>query len=147
MARHAPFAIPCKQQSGLRHPSTLANALISQLMLEPNATDQQQANLSTENLAFVTAVRDSIVSMNPALGDDAALLDRLATAFGEAKRIGLTQQELLEEFLYLETEVPGFYRESAVSAWLEKPGDSVDRRFKDLLEVLRRKRLQGPEER
>lgn len=125
----------------------MANAFISQLMLEANPTDQQQATVSTENLGFVTAVRDSIVSMNPTLGDDRALLDRLATAYAEAKRIGLTQEDLLAEFLLLEVEVPGFYREPAVSAWRQKPGAPIDRRFGDLLEVLRKKLLQEQENR
>lgn len=104
-----------------------------------NATDQQQAEPPTDNVGFVTAVRDCIVDVIPELADDPTLLGRLTAAYREAKRIGLTQDELLAEFLYLETEVPGFYRESAVSAWLQRPGASINRRFKDLLEVLRRK--------
>jgi hypothetical protein len=116
-------------------------------MLETNPTDQQQATVSTENLGFVTAVRDSIISTNPTLGDDRALLDRLATAYAEAKRIGQTEEDLLTEFLLLEVEVPDFYRDPAVSAWLQKPGAPVDLRFRDLLEVLRKKLLQGQENR
>jgi len=116
-------------------------------MPETNTTGQQQATSATESPDFVTAVRDSILSMNPALSDDPALFDRLATAYAEAKRLGLTEEDLLAEFLFLETEVRGFYREPAVSAWLQKPGAPVDRRFQDLLEVLRKKLLQGQEER
>lgn len=114
-------------------------------MLEKDAKTQRQTNLSTENFAFVTAVRESVVSTNPALGDDPALMGRLAAAYEEAKRIGLTQDELLAEFLFLETEVPSFYRESAVSAWLGKPGAPVDHRFKDLLDVLGKKLLRESE--
>jgi len=104
-----------------------------------NATDQQQTDPSMDNVGFVTAVRDCIVGVIPELADDPTLHGRLATAHGEAKRLGLTQDELLAEFLYLETEVPGFYREPSVSAWLQQPGASINRRFKDLLEVLRKK--------
>ena len=116
-------------------------------MLE-NTEDQPQANTSTtDGLDFVTAVRDRIVSMNPRFGEDPALLDRLAMAYGDGKRMGLTQDELLAEFLYLEAEVPGFYLESAISTWLEKPGAPIDCRFKVLLDVLRKNLDQGPEER
>lgn len=117
--------------------SPLANAFTFQPMFE-NATDQQQADSSTDHRGFVTAVRDGIVSIIPELATDPTLLGRLTAAYREAKRIGLTQDELLAEFLYLETEVPGFYREPAVSAWLQRPGASINRRFKDLLEVLRK---------
>lgn len=81
--------------------------------------DQQRTALNTrEERDFVTAVRDSIVTMNPKLGDDPALLDRLARAYGEAKRMGLTRDESLAEFVYLEIELPGFCRQPSISKWL-----------------------------
>jgi hypothetical protein len=103
-------------------------------------TDRKQNDLLTEDERdFVIAVRDSIVTANAEFGDDPALFDRLATAYDEAKRIGLKEDELLVEFLYLEMEVPGFYRQPVISNWLEKPGAPIDGRFKDLLDVLRKK--------
>lgn len=105
-----------------------------------STTEQQQTGLSTRaEPDFVTAARNSIVIANPRLGDDPTLLDRLAKAYGEARRMGLMHHELLAEFLRLEADVPSFYRQSAISKWLKRPGASIDDRFKDLLDVLRKK--------
>ncbi|MEX3955970.1 hypothetical protein [Trinickia sp. EG282A] len=107
-------------------------------------TDQQQNDLLNGNERdFVRAVRDNIVNANPEFGADPALLDRLASAYDEAKRIGLSEDELLVKFLYLEMQVPGFYRQPVISTWLEKPGAPIDGRFKDLLDVLRKKTEDG----
>ncbi|NRO99479.1 hypothetical protein GWC77_26745 [Paraburkholderia sp. NMBU_R16] len=74
--------------------------------------------------------------MNPKLGDDPTLLQRLADAYSDAKRMGLTQDVLLTEFLHLEAQIPGFYRKPVISKWLEKTGASIEDRFTDLLDVL-----------
>ncbi|PPK41974.1 hypothetical protein B0G57_12369 [Trinickia symbiotica] len=113
---------------------------LSHLDLCVKKTDQQLNDLLTsDERGFVTAVRNCIVSAHPKLGDDPELLDRLTMAYDEGKRMGLTEDELLAKFLWLETEVPGFYGQPAISNWLEKPGAPVDDRFKDLLAVLRKK--------
>lgn len=124
----------------------LGNAPIYRLMLD-STTEQRQITLSTlDGHDFVMAIRDSIVLEHPQLGDDPALLDRLAQAYVEAERIGLVQHELLAEFLRLEAKAPGFYQQSAIAKWLRKRGASTDDRFRDLLDVLRKKLALGQED-
>lgn len=115
-----------------------ANAFIYRSMREETNQQQNDLPVSDERM-FVTAVRDSVVSGTPALGDDPALLDRLVQAYDEARRMGLTDDELLAEFLFLEIEAPEFYRHPAILDWLSKPGASIDGRFRDLLDMLRKK--------
>ena len=104
---------------------------------------QQNHLLFSDERVVVTAVRDRVVSAVPALRDDPTLSDRLARAYDEGKSMGLTDDKLLAEFLYLEIEAPGFYRQPAILNWLEKQGDwlekqgaPIDSRFEDLLDVL-----------
>jgi hypothetical protein len=112
-----------------------ANAFTYPSMREE--TNQQQNDLLiSDERVFVTAVRDRVVSAMPALRDDPTLFDRLAKAYGEAQSMGLTEDKLLAEFLYLEIEAPGFYRQPAILHWLEKQGAPIDSRFEDLLDVL-----------
>jgi hypothetical protein len=112
-----------------------ANAFITRSM--PENADRQQREVSTSDQhEFVAAIRDDAISANPKLGDDPTLLDRLAEAYRDAKRMGLTQDVLLAEFLHLEAQIPGFYRKPVISKWLEKPGASIEDRFTDLLDVL-----------
>ncbi len=108
-------------------------------------TNQQENDLVvSDGRVFVTAVRDSVVSTTPALGDDPGLFDRLVQAYDEARRIGLIEDDLLAEFLFLEIEAPGFYRQPAIVNWLKKPGASIDDRFRDLLDMLRKKLERNP---
>ncbi|NRO99482.1 hypothetical protein GWC77_26760 [Paraburkholderia sp. NMBU_R16] len=112
-----------------------ANAFITRSM--PENADRQQREISTSNEhEFVAAIRDDAISANPKLGDDPTLLHRLADAYSDAKRMGLTRDVLLAEFLHLEAQIPGFYRKPVISKWLEKPGASIEDRFTDLLDVL-----------
>lgn len=112
-----------------------ANAFIPLFMLENE--DRQHRDISTsDEREFVATIRHGAVSANPKLGDDPTLLERLAEAYGDAKRMGLTQDVLLAEFLHLEAQVPGFYRRPMTSKWLKKPGASIEERFTDLLDVL-----------
>jgi hypothetical protein len=94
----------------------------------------------------VTTIRDDIVHNNPKLGPDPTLLDRLAKAYGDAKRMGFLQDKALVEFLYIEADAPGFYRQPAIAAWLTKPGQSVEDRFEDVIAVARRKLLDRQQE-
>ncbi|WP_413213325.1 hypothetical protein [Paraburkholderia kururiensis] len=103
-------------------------------------TEQQWAALcAVDERNFVATVRDDIVQANPTLGSDPTLLDRLVRAYDAARALGLRQDKLLVDFLYVEVEVPGFYRKPAVENWLSKPVGTADTRFEDLLAVLRRK--------
>ena len=112
-----------------------ANAFITRSMPE-NADRQQREISTTDEHGFIAAIRDDAITANPKLGDDPTLLQRLADAHRDAKRLGLTQDVLLAEFLHLEAQIPGFYRKPVVSKWLAKPGASIEDRFTDLLDVL-----------
>lgn len=100
---------------------------------------QGDAARSSAERNFVEAVRERVVLAAPALGADPTLLERLSKAYGEARRVGLQQEALLVQFLHLEAEVPGFYRQPAMSAWLARPLPSADERFEALLSLLHRK--------
>jgi len=58
---------------------------------------------------------------------------RLEQAYTQAGTLGFTDGSAITEFLYYEAFAPGFYRQPAISAWLSKPGASVEQRFADLL--------------
>lgn len=115
--------------------SRWANAFTYRSMRE-KINQQQNHLLFSDERVVVTAVRDRVVSAVPALRDDPTLSDRLARAYDEGKSMGLTDDKLLAEFLYLEIEAPGFYRQPAILNWLEKQGAPIDSRFEDLLDVL-----------
>jgi hypothetical protein len=104
-----------------------------------NADQQLVALAITEEQDFLATVRNCIVIEEPELDGDPTLFKRLVSAYGEAKRLGLTADALLVEFLYLEIRAPGFLRNPAILKWLEKPNGSIDSRFEDLLAVLRKK--------
>ena len=109
--------------------------------------EHQTALLTEDERKFVVAVQNSIGNAAGRLADDPALLDKLTRAYSEAKRMGLTRDELLVEFLYLEMKVPGFHRHLAIRRWLHKPGAAADERFADLIDVLRNKSRQRKEDR
>ena len=109
--------------------------------------EHQTALLTEDERKFVVAVQNSIGNAAGRLADDPALLDKLTRAYSEAKRMGLTRDELLMEFLYLEMKVPGFHRHPAIRRWLHKPGAAADERFADLIDVLRNKSRQRKEDR
>jgi hypothetical protein len=103
-------------------------------------TEQQWAALCVvDERNFVATVRDDIVQAHHTLRSDPTLLDRLVRAYDAARALGLRQDKPLVDFLYVEAEVPGFYRKPAVANWLSKPVGTADTRFEDLLAVLRRK--------
>ena len=114
-----------------------ANDFTSLSMLE--LTQQQWAALcAVDERNFVATVRDDIVRASPKLRADPSLLDRLVNAYKAAKTLGLRQDKSLGDFLYIEAEVPGFYRKPAIANWLSKPVGTADTRFDDLLAVLRK---------
>ncbi|RDU95481.1 hypothetical protein [Trinickia dinghuensis] len=101
--------------------------------------------MKEQESAFVTSLRDRIVYAYPKLGADPTLLHRLARAYSEAKRIGLTQDDVIGDFLRLEALLPSFYRRPEISQWLGKEGDSADDRFQDMLELALKRFEQGQE--
>lgn len=104
---------------------------------------EHQAALFTEDeRKFLADVQNSLGNADRKLADDPALLDKLTRAYREAKCLGLSQDELLADFLYLEMQAPGFHRHPAIRGWLHQPGAASDDRFADLVDVLRKKSQQ-----
>ncbi len=111
-------------------------------------TEEQWASLcASDERNFVATIRDDIVQASPRLAGDSTLLDRLVRAYQDAKRMGFQQDKALVEFLYVEADVPEFYRKPAIAAWLAKPGRPVEERFEDVLAVARRKLMDRAENR
>lgn len=125
--------------------SQTANAFTYPTMLELTA-EQWAALCASDERNFVVTIRDDIVRDSPRLADDPTLLDRLVRAYQDAKRMGFEQDKALVEFLYVEADVPEFYRKPGISAWLAKPGRPVEERFEDLLAVTRRKLIEREQE-
>jgi hypothetical protein len=94
---------------------------------------------------IVAIFRNAIVDASPQLADDPTLNDRLATAYCYAKRIGVTRDDLIQTFLYIEAGSPGFYRQAEIARWLEKGGASADDRLQDLIDGTRRKLREAKE--
>lgn len=88
---------------------------------------------------FISVVQDSICKADTTLAGDPTLLDKLTEAFGEARATGITRDELLAHFIYLEIQAPGFHRHPSIRRWLCKTGAVPDERLADLIEVLRHK--------
>jgi hypothetical protein len=95
--------------------------------------------LTDDERTFISAVHDSIRNADATFSGDPALLDKLIEAFDKARAAGLTRDELLADFIYLEIQAPGFHRHPSIRRWLRKPGAVPDERFADLMEVLRNK--------
>jgi hypothetical protein len=114
-------------------------------MLELTA-EQWAALCASDERNFVATIRDDIIRDSPRLADDSTLLDRLVSAYQEARRIGFQQDKALVEFLYVEADAPGFYRKPAIAAWLAKPGRPIEERFEDVFAVARRKLLEPAKE-
>lgn len=90
-------------------------------------------------MTFVSVIRGDIVKLRPELASDTGLLHRLSGAYDEAKRLGFVRDKSIVRFLYLESDVPGFYRQLGMAAWLSKRGSSAEDRFETLLDVIRAK--------
>lgn len=104
-------------------------------------TAEQLASLDElEKLQYVDEVRKRIVLEFPDMAADAGLKARLETAYRHAVAIGFVNGGPITQFLYYEAFAPGFYREPGIDAWLRKPGQTVERRFADLLQVTATKR-------
>jgi hypothetical protein len=102
--------------------------------------DQQWAALEdADERNFVGTVRNDVVGMHPELANDPDLLRRLNAAFDETKRLGFIHDQSIVQFLYLEVDVPGFYRQYAISRWLSQAGKPAEERFGMLMDVLRAK--------
>lgn len=107
-------------------------------MLELSA--EQLASLDElEKLQYVDEVRKRIVAEFPDLGADEGLRARLQAAYRHAVSLGFVNGGPITQFLYYEAFAPGFYKEPGIDAWMRKPGQSVEQRFADLLQVVKAK--------
>lgn len=102
-------------------------------------SEHQVVPLTKSEYEFVTAVQHAICNSDPTLAQDPSLGDKLIEAYRLAKRMGLTRDQSLADFLYLEIQVPGFSRRPVIREWLDKPGADPGDRFDVLVDVVRRK--------
>ncbi|MDR6448939.1 hypothetical protein J2797_004965 [Paraburkholderia terricola] len=109
-------------------------------------TDEQWAVLKAcEDRNYVDFIRGHIVRDYPALADDPTLRERLNAAYARTKELGFTHDGPIVDFLYMEASDPGFYKNLAVTAWLNKPGVPGEQRFEMLLQVARKKQQEMKE--
>ncbi|MET3232692.1 UNVERIFIED_ORG: hypothetical protein ABIC54_004900 [Burkholderia sp. 1263] len=109
-------------------------------------TDEQWAVLKAcEDRNYVDFIRGHIVRDYPALADDPTLRERLNAAYARTKELGFTHDGPIVDFLYMEASDPGFYKNPAVTAWLNKPGVPGEQRFEMLLQVARKKQQEMKE--
>ena len=107
-------------------------------MLELSA--EQLASLDElEKLQYVGEVRKRIVSEFPELAADEGFKARLEAAYRHAVAIGFVNGGPITQFLYYEAFAPGFYKQPGIDAWLRRPGQTVEQRFADLLQVVNSK--------
>ena len=101
---------------------------------------QQLADLDhLEKLQYVDEVRKALIKDHPELAADEGLKTRLEVAYRHAIHLGFTEGGSLTQFLAYEAFAPWFYKESAIHAWLTKPGAPVEHRFSDLVQVMNAK--------
>ena len=100
-------------------------------MLELTAAQIEQLQ-ADETAAFVERVAADLVEQFPELGSDERLLERLNIAHAAALVFGLENTAARVQFLYYEAFAPHFYEHPAISAWLTKPGNPVEQRWRDL---------------
>jgi len=86
-----------------------------------------------EHEAFVGRVREELVTRYPDLKTDNLLTSRLLAAHRAALAFGLHSPEARTQFLYQESFAPGFYQQSAISAWLRKEGAHPEQRWRDFV--------------
>lgn len=95
---------------------------------------EHKADFLPENeRRFLAEVQERMANGDERLATDPALPGKLMQAYREAKTIGVTQEDLLADFLYLGIQSPGFHRHPAIQAWLHQPGATPDLRFADLI--------------
>jgi len=112
------------------------NGPISQIMLE--LTEKEWVALqAADERTFVSVVRNDIVKDRPELANEPQLLERLNTAYTEARRMGFTSDRHIVQFLYMESVAPGFYTKPGIAAWLGKRGVPPEQRFDMMMDVSR----------
>lgn len=105
-------------------------------------TEEQLRHLQQqEHAGFVSRVRADIVREFTDVDDD-GLRQRLLVAHDRALRLGLESPVARTQFLYQEAFAPGFYEQPAIAAWLTKPGEHPEQRWRDFM-ALARARVEG----
>jgi hypothetical protein len=107
---------------------------------------QWSALCAADEQRYISVIRDDIVRLKPELADDPHLLKRLGMAYDHAKHLGFIHDQSIVRFLYIEADVPNFYRQHSIAVWLSKRGMPADERLSMLLDVLRFKMREQQEE-
>lgn len=101
-------------------------------------SDAQMDELrALERRQYVAEVEKAVKAAHPALGADETCGDRLRAAHAHAVALGFMDGAAITEFLHYEAHAPSFYKEPALDAWLRKPGQTVEQRWSDLVQVMR----------
>ena len=92
--------------------------------------DQLRQLRQHEHEGFVSRVRADIVREFPDVDND-GLQQRLLVAHDRALRFGLESSTARTQFLFQEAFAAGFYEQPAIVAWLTRPGEHPEQRWKD----------------
>jgi hypothetical protein len=100
-------------------------------------TEEQLRQLQRhEHAAFVSRVRDEIVREFPETQRD-GLSEQLQVAHDRALQFGLESPASRTQFLYQDAFAPGFYERPAIAAWLTRPGQHPEQRWRDFMALAR----------
>lgn len=101
-------------------------------------SDAQMDELQAlEKRQFVVEVEKAVKAAHPELAADESCGDRLHAAYAHSVALGFVDGAAITEFLHYEAHAPSLYKEPAVDAWLRKPGQTVEQRWSDLVQVIR----------
>ena len=101
-------------------------------MLELSEAQLQQMRRH-EHAGFVGRVQAELLEKFPELAADEGLRQRLGIAHDRALAAGLESGLARTQFLYQEAFTPGFAEQSAVTAWLKRPGAAPEQRWRDFM--------------
>ena len=104
--------------------------------------DQLRQLRQHEHEGFVSRVRADIVREFPDVDSD-GLQQRLLVAHDRALRFGLESAAARTQFLFQEAFAPRFYEQPAIAAWLTRPGEHPNQRWKDFMALTRARVEQG----
>jgi hypothetical protein len=94
--------------------------------------DQLRQLQQHEHAGFVARVRADVVREFPD-ADSEGLERRLLVAHDRALHLGLESPAARTQFLYQEAFAPGFYEQPAIAAWLTRPGEPPEQRWRDFV--------------
>lgn len=94
-----------------------------------------------EHEGFVARVRADVVREFPEVNGE-GLQQRLVVAHDRALKLGLESPQARTQFLYHEAFAPGFYEQPAIAAWLQRPGEHPEQRWRDFV-ALAGSRVEG----